>query len=282
MISAWTRLERCYGTLDQLKSCQQHCQSALLAHSGRFNAPKFQKKKPATATTTKKHPPKEKNVAKGKTGDGKNAKTGDGKNTRSSGGSDKRGEKDVKGEPSNVSRKHKLTSGADASPNETKRARMEPPENRAEPNEKDAVTVFISNLPYEITADEIIAAYPELSIKNVNLMTSPNGRGRGFGYIELSSSDEVALALSFDRRPINGRPAYLSSVLRDKEKRQKFKYAADIEPGKLFVKGLPHDVTKEEVTALFTEFGALKDVRLVTHKWVPCDRRVLVWTSQWQ
>lgn len=263
MISAWTRLERCYGTLDQLKSCQEHCQSALIAHGDRFKASRFQKKKPAPAAN--KRTPKDKSVVKGKLGDGKDA--------RRSGATDKRVEKNTKGEPSNVSRKHKRTSDADGSSIGTKRAKIEPNVNRVESTsqsgpstEKDAVTVFISNISYEITADEIIAAYPELSIKNVDLLTSPNGRGRGFGYIELGSSDQVALALSLDRRPINGRPAFLSNVSRDKEKRQKFKYAADIAPSTLFVKGLPHDVTSEEVGALFAEFGALKDVRLVTHK----------------
>lgn len=266
MISAWTRLERCYGTLDQLKSCQKHCQSALQAHSGRFKASKFQKKTHTSAPAASKHSQKDKIGAKGKPGDGKNA--------RSSIGTVKPDEKNAhKSVESNVSRKHKLTSDTDETSSKTKRAKIEltahaeqQRSQSAPSSEKDAVTVFISNLPYDITAEEIIAAYPELKIKNVNLMTSPNGRGRGFGYIELSKADEVELALSFDRRPIKGRPAYLSSVSRDKEKRQKFKYAADIEPSKLFVKGLPHDVTKEEVEALFTEFGALKDVRLVTHK----------------
>lgn len=43
----------------------------------------------------------------------------------------------------------------------------------------DAVTVIISNVLYEITTDEKTAAYPEPKIKIVNLMTTPNGRGRG-------------------------------------------------------------------------------------------------------
>lgn len=264
MISAWTRLERCYGTLDQLKSCQKHCQSALQAHNDRFKASKFQKKAHNSSPAASKHSSKDKTGAKGKSSDGKNARSSIGKSD----------EKQAhKGVQSNFSRKHKLTADADDTSSNSKRAKTELSAHgeqqrslSAPSSEKDAVTVFISNLPYDITADEIIAAYPELKIRNVDLMTSPNGRGRGFGYIELSNGDEVELALSFDRRPINGRPAFLSSVLRDKEKRQKFKYAADIELSKLFVKGLPHDVTKEEVETLFTEFGALKDVRLVTHK----------------
>lgn len=258
-------MERCYGTLDQLKLCQHHCQSALQAHSSRINVNKFQKKKLHTGPSANKHSPKAKPAAEGKAGNAKNV--------RNNSGRDKSDEKDAKGDQRNVNRKHKLASDANGPSGDMKRAKLDSHASAEQQqsqstafSEKDAVTVFISNIPYDITTDEIIAAYPELKIKNVNLMTSPNGRGRGFGYIELTNSDEVELALSFDRRPINGRPAFLSSVSRDKEKRQKFKYAADIEPSKLFVKGLPHDVTKEEVEALFTEFGAVKDVRLVTHK----------------
>lgn len=36
---------------------------------------------------------------------------------------------------------------------------------------------------------------------------------------------EVEKALAMDRISVNGRPLYISSVLRDKEKRQKFKYS---------------------------------------------------------
>lgn len=98
---------------------------------------------------------------------------------------------------------------------------------------------------------------------------------------------EVEKALAMDRISLKGRPLYISSVLRDKEKRQKFKYSGwyflapainaykivflfnftdDLEPKKLFVKSLPHDTTKEELEEIFGAFGKLQDVRLVYHK----------------
>lgn len=248
-------MERCYGTLDQLKLCQSQCQSALNVYNERVKGRNFRPdKSQQPRANANRHTPKDnKSKAKGKPNDARN------------------NEKKAQNQQSLNPRKHKLTAtehgGAE------KRSKFEPNANRnakqTEPpssSDKDAVTVFISNISYEITADEIIAAFPELKIQNLELPTSPNGRGRGFGYIELSSSDEVALALSFDRRPINGRPAFLSNVSRDKEKRPKFKYAVDIEPNKVFVKGLPSDVTKEAIEGLFAEFGAVKDIRVVTHK----------------
>lgn len=77
---------------------------------------------------------------------------------------------------------------------------------------------------------------------------------------------DVEKSLLFDRRPIKGRPAFISSVLRDKEKRNVFKYAECLEKTKLFVKGLSFATTKEDLETLFKEFGTLKDVRLVYQK----------------
>lgn len=66
---------------------------------------------------------------------------------------------------------------------------------------------------------------------------------------------------------IKGRPTFISSVLRDKEKRNKFKYAETVEKTKLFVKDLSFETTKSDLESLFGEFGTLKDVRLVYHKY---------------
>lgn len=78
----------------------------------------------------------------------------------------------------------------------------------------------------------------------------------------------MQLSLSFDRRLINGRPTFISSVLRDKEQRKKFKYSTDVEPTKLFVKNLSFESTKEELEQAFGAIGPLKDVRLVLQKYV--------------
>jgi squamous cell carcinoma antigen recognized by T-cells 3 len=39
-----------------------------------------------------------------------------------------------------------------------------------------------------------------------------------------------------------------------------------IEPNKIFVKGLPLDITKDELDKLFSTHGAIKDIRLVMHR----------------
>lgn len=266
-------MERCNGTLDQLKACQEHCQKVLDQHSN-FYKKSFQRKKQTNSThgASKQHkdPQSHHLKRKGVTPQENNKKTKTdsklfgSKNTNN------------KTETGSVARKHKLTDGNNERSNKRKKVEnVSQEENQQQQqqhqqqrsSEKDDVTVFLSNLSYEITSEDIKNAFPELNIANINLVTSLNGKSRGFGYVELASTKDVELAISFDRRPINGRPTYISSVLRDKEKRGKFKYAADkIELQKLFVKGLPFDATKEELEKLFGEFGGIKDIRMVCHK----------------
>lgn len=100
----------------------------------------------------------------------------------------------------------------------------------------------------------------------MELIRSANGKSRGFGYAELDSVESVEKALTLDRKSIHGRPLFVSSVLRDKEQRQKFKYNADKELHKLFIKSLPQDCKQEELEEIFGAYGKLKDVRLVYHK----------------
>ncbi len=138
-----------------------------------------------------------------------------------------------------------------------------------------------------MNSEDIIEAFPEFKIVNVNIKKTPSGTSRGFGYVQLESvvseihpklifklnkkktidpQADVEKSLTFDRRPIKGRPTFISSVLRDKEKRNVFKYAETVEKTKLFIKGLSFEATKVDLETLFGEFGTLKDVRLVYQK----------------
>lgn len=141
-----------------------------------------------------------------------------------------------------------------------------PEKSEHEYGEKDDVSIFLSNLAFEIQKEDIIAALPELKIKDVTLVVAPGGRNKGYGYVELGNPSEVEEALKFDRRPLNGRPIFITKVLRDKNVRPAFKYSESKESNKIFIKGLPLDTTREEIQLLFGTFGEIKDIRLVTKK----------------
>lgn len=266
VVASWIRFERCNGTLEQLKACQEHCwqvqsqaqKSSQNPFNNRNKLPARDGKKPFDKN--KKPFEKKPAAASDRKGQKRNAPKAAGKPD----------------EKVFVIRKHKGDADDAAVP--SKRQKMDSSSGQRASNSgqshsdltsdpaKDIVMVFLSNLSYEVTSEQIIAAFPELHIQSVDLIKSANGKNRGFGYVELLSPREVTLALTFDRRLINERPVFISNVLRDKEKRGSFKYAESLEPTKLFVKGLPYDATKEELEQLFGEFGGIKDTRLVCHK----------------
>lgn len=70
-----------------------------------------------------------------------------------------------------------------------------------------------------------------------------------------------------DRRMLAGRPVFISRCQRDKTDREPgFKYSTTLEPNKIFVKGVSFDATNDDLRNLFSQFGDVKDVRVVTMK----------------
>lgn len=248
--SAWLRFERCNGTLDSLIACQTLCNSILTEYNQLQQANRFTSYKNRPQTNNKERSaPRRKEEEFRKPAALK--------------------ERSERSEKSEIPKGKKRPHSENAKEENVKRSRPEEDNKPAEEERdesKDHITVFISNLDYNVTEDEITANFPELKIINLNLIKTINGKSRGFGYAQLESEFDVKKALSFDRRPINGRPTFISSISREKSKRDKFKYAETLEPTKLFVKGLCYDSTKEDLEKVFKEFGSLKDVRIATHK----------------
>ncbi|CAF0880688.1 unnamed protein product [Rotaria sp. Silwood1] len=134
-------------------------------------------------------------------------------------------------------------------------------------------TVFIANLAYEITEDEIRQVLSSAGeIKDIRLVKHEwSGKSKGFGYVDFVTSDGYRQALKLDHTPINGRPMYVSAYDPNKaasnDLTKKFKYATALEQNKLFISDLSFSTTKEQLQNLFLEKGfKVKDVRLVTHK----------------
>ena len=130
------------------------------------------------------------------------------------------------------------------------------------------MTVFVSNLDYQTTKDEIQNVLSSSGeIEEVRLVTNPNGKSKGFAYVKFQNAEAAKNAIGRDREPIKGRPMYISECKPDKSSRSNhFRYKNDLEEHKLFVKGLPQTITKEALGKLFSPYGNLKDVRLVTFR----------------
>lgn len=132
----------------------------------------------------------------------------------------------------------------------------------------DKLTIFVSNLDYTATEDEVKNALePVGPVTSFKMIKDYKGRSKGYCYVQLSSMDAVEKALTLDRTRINGRPMFISRCDPNKSTRSSgFKYSSTLEKNKLFVKGLPVTMTKEDLENIFKVHGTLKDIRLVTYR----------------
>ncbi|XP_029163172.1 LOW QUALITY PROTEIN: squamous cell carcinoma antigen recognized by T-cells 3-like [Nylanderia fulva] len=130
------------------------------------------------------------------------------------------------------------------------------------------VTVFVSNLDYTATEDDVRNILQSVGpIISIRMIKDYRGRSKGYCYVQLSSAEAVEEALKLDRTPLKGRPMFVSRCDPDKSTRSSgFKFSSMIEKNKLFVKGLPLTTTKEELEEMFKVHGELKEVRLVTYR----------------
>ncbi|XP_075070084.1 spliceosome associated factor 3, U4/U6 recycling protein [Mixophyes fleayi] len=136
---------------------------------------------------------------------------------------------------------------------------------------KDAITVFVSNLPFSMCEPEqqlrnVFSGCGEIS--QIRVITSNKGTFRGYGYVEFTEEKSALDALKLDRQEVNGRPMFVSPCV-DKNKNpdfKMFKYSTAMEKHKLFVSGLPYSCTKEELEEIFKEHGTIKEMRLVTNR----------------
>ncbi|CAL1544489.1 unnamed protein product [Lymnaea stagnalis] len=134
---------------------------------------------------------------------------------------------------------------------------------------KDNVTAFISNLDFSLEEERLKEVFQKCGeIVNIRLVRNYKGKSKGFGYVEFTDSNAVLQALKLDREFVDGRPMFVSRCEDRTVAKQppQFKFPTQLEKNKLFVKGLPFTVTKEDVEAIFKEHGKIKEIRMVTYR----------------
>ncbi|KAM9526284.1 squamous cell carcinoma antigen recognized by T-cells 3 isoform 2-T2 [Guaruba guarouba] len=136
---------------------------------------------------------------------------------------------------------------------------------------KDNVTVFVSNLSYnmaepEVKLKELFESCGEVA--EIRPVFSNKGTFRGYCYVEFKEEKSALQALALDRQAVEGRPMFVSPCV-DKNKHPDFKvfrYSTTLEKHKLFISGLPFSCTKEELEDVCKAHGNVKDIRLVTNR----------------
>ncbi|KFB51959.1 AGAP002959-PA-like protein [Anopheles sinensis] len=277
LAAAWLRFERCNGTLDQLMSCQELCNATIekyyktLSTKTSARGAKGRKldggKEPVTSSSKSGQSPNtDGNASAGNMGKKNLKRTHDQTSASSKAGGERKEEFKTPAVPASKvfdSNNRQESSMHDAS----KRPKLDDTSEEVAEKEFERRQVFVSNLSFEATEADIRAIFPELAIESIELVASSSGKSRGFGYMLLASEQEVPKALSFDRRPLAGRPVFISNVARDKANRpHQFKYSTSFEPNKIFIKGLPFNLGRDDLQRLFEPFGAIRDIRIVCYR----------------
>ncbi|XP_066945811.1 squamous cell carcinoma antigen recognized by T-cells 3-like [Macrobrachium rosenbergii] len=130
----------------------------------------------------------------------------------------------------------------------------------------DLTTVFISNLAFGIDKQDIIPLFSGCGeIKDFRLVKDYKCRSKGYGYLVFKTQEAVKKALEMDRVSLNDRPVYVSKYDPEGQSHY-FKYAVGEEKNKLFIRGLPFDMSQDDVKEAFLPHGEIKDIRLVSFR----------------
>ncbi|KAL5102982.1 Squamou cell carcinoma antigen recognized by T-cell 3 [Taenia crassiceps] len=148
---------------------------------------------------------------------------------------------------------------------------------------KDDQTVFVSNLPFSTTEEELRSIFIKCGeLASIRLVRDYAGKSKGFGYVEFADASSVPAALELDRLPIGsgggdapgrtvtggigGRPMFVS-VCDTNRSKSSFAYKTGMpEPNKLFVRNLDKVTTEEALQTFFSKHGRVTSVRIVTFR----------------
>ncbi|EDQ93114.1 uncharacterized protein MONBRDRAFT_22541 [Monosiga brevicollis MX1] len=127
-------------------------------------------------------------------------------------------------------------------------------------------TVFVKNLDFSVTEDELRARFADCGeIVDVRMPFNHKGKAKGYAYLEFASASAVNPALSKDRQIMGTRPMLVDRYVdRSQMPSLPFKHTTDKNPKSLFVKNLDYKASEAEIKDLFNKHGAVEAVRLVT------------------
>uniref|UniRef100_A0A914YEB3 RRM domain-containing protein n=1 Tax=Panagrolaimus superbus TaxID=310955 RepID=A0A914YEB3_9BILA len=127
-------------------------------------------------------------------------------------------------------------------------------------------TVFISNLDFAVSEQEISSFFP--GNIEVRLVKRPGTNiSKGYGYVDFNTVEAAQSALKLDRTLYKGRPVFVSeNNPHEKGEHAEFKYSTNIERNKLFVKNLPFKCNNDQLKEEFSVYGKVNDARIVTKK----------------
>lgn len=109
------------------------------------------------------------------------------------------------------------------------------------------LTLFVSNIPFDLTADNIHERLNNFNIKNIRLIMKDPKISKGFGYITLTNQTDYENLLK-STTVINGRRLKFSPY----QSKQKYY--------KVFILNVPDAMTEQQIYDEFSKFGSVDTV----------------------
>jgi len=79
-------------------------------------------------------------------------------------------------------------------------------------------TLFVANLPYSLDDEGLAKIFSGLSVKNSHVIRRPNGRSKGFGFVEFEHEDDQKKGLNGEKKTAEGRELVIKVALTDDNK----------------------------------------------------------------
>lgn len=247
IIQSWMMYERQYGTVESMLYCMHICstycktyerQSKLAEENQKCEEENDKNRKRKHDVEKKYHKIKQSKIQK----------------------QPKKVEKIQDVEMEDVTKEKKLTKAKDEKMEEDKQF-----EHIEDDLEKQERSVFISNLDYSTTEEELKEFVGP--VEELRLVMDRKGNSKGYAYAIFSTAEEAKKMISRDREKLSSRPVFISKCQMDKGHRSHhFHYSVQRENHKLFVRGLPYSMSEDDISELFKPHGEIKEVRLATHR----------------
>ncbi|KAI9333551.1 hypothetical protein BDR26DRAFT_603353 [Obelidium mucronatum] len=154
-----------------------------------------------------------------------------------------------------VSKKRAAAEDDDASP---------PKKQQAVSSNDEPKTVFVGNLSFNADEDTISEHFSVCGeVVSVRIINGPDGRKKGFGYVEFADSEAAKKALELADSEIDGR-AIRVDLSQPKPERKPEQKSAPADT--LFVGNLSFDASEDGLKGIFAEHGEVTSVRIPTDR----------------
>ncbi|ORY46328.1 hypothetical protein BCR33DRAFT_635130, partial [Rhizoclosmatium globosum] len=123
--------------------------------------------------------------------------------------------------------------------------------------------VFVGNLSWGTDEKSLTKVFSEAGkVLGVRLISGPDGKKKGFGYIEFDTNAAATLALTFGGREIDGRHIRVDRSTPIQSK----KGPTTTECDSLFIGNLSANATEKSLKELFGKHGKVTEIRIPTDR----------------